>query len=210
MTNVYYLSSVVIDDLRSKYPDIGIACLYADYQDQTNQTLVHILGSFLHQFLTTAPREPLPNEVVQTLEDIWYRRGKVGIEDTLTLLQKRLQQLNRAFICIDAIDELDAKVRQQLFNILKELCTKNTRLFLTGRGHVENEVRRCFQVTQGITISASHEDIRLFVRQEIKENSSEAIDDVLAKDIEDGIIRKSEGMYVTELNATVTEIEPMN
>ena len=201
ITNVYFHSSVAIENLYSqlpKYPDIGIACLYADHKDQTNQTLTHILGSFLHQFLTTAPREPIPNEVVQTLENIWYRGGKVGTEDTLTLLRKRLDQLNRAFICIDAVDELEPKVRQQLLNTLKDLCTKNTRLFLTGRGHVENEVQKCFQATQRMTLSASHQDIQLFVRQEIKDNNSEAIDDVLAKEIEDAIISKSKGMYVKE------------
>ncbi|KAF8436100.1 hypothetical protein BGX38DRAFT_1262515, partial [Terfezia claveryi] len=44
------ISSVVIDELYSQfheYPTIGIACLYADYKDQNNQILVHILGSFL-------------------------------------------------------------------------------------------------------------------------------------------------------------------
>lgn len=116
----------------------------------------------------------------------------------MTLLQIRLHQLNRAFICIDAIDELEPKVRRQLFNTLKDLCTKNTRVFLTGRGHVENEVQKCFQVTRNITLSASHQDIQLFVRQEIKENSSEAMDDVLAKDIEDAIIKRSKGMYVKD------------
>ncbi|RPB22615.1 hypothetical protein L211DRAFT_764114, partial [Terfezia boudieri ATCC MYA-4762] len=51
------ISSVVIDDLYSQFhkvhPNIGIACLYGDYKDEKNQTLVHILGSFLRQFLTT-------------------------------------------------------------------------------------------------------------------------------------------------------------
>ena len=176
--------------------------MYADHQDQTNQTLVHILGSFLHQLITTA-REPIQNEAVQKLDDIRHRGGKVGTEDTLALLQLRLSQLKCAFICIDAVDELEPLVRQQLFNILKGLGVENTRLFLTGRGHIESEVQKCFQVPErySVIISARQHDIQQFLRQQIKENHNlnpEAMDKVLAQDIENEIIKMSQGMYVTE------------
>ena len=174
--------------------------MYADYNDRTNQTLVHILGSFLGQFLTTS-RNPIPDKVVQKLMDLQDQRKNTGIEDNLELLGTLLQQLKHAFICIDAIDELEPKVRRQLFPVLKKLSPNNTRIFLTGRGHSENEVDKHFRVAQEciITISASHQDIREFVRQQIQDDDDiEAIDEALAKDIEDAIVGKSQGMYVTE------------
>ena len=188
----------MIDHLYSqfhKHPNVGIACLYADYKDQTNQTLAHILGSFLRQILTTAP-EPVPDEIIHKLHDIRSRGGKVGTEDNLAMLKIQLQQLNRAFICIDAVDELEPKVRRQLFSKLKELGT-NTRLFLTGRGHIESEVARHFQVMQGyaVLVSASQQDIQEFVIQQIKEDhDSDTMNEVLAKDIVDAIFQKSQGM----------------
>ena len=179
---------------------MGIACLYADYKDQSNQTPIHILGSFLHQFLTIA-QELIPNEVIQKLQEIRHKSMKVGIEDILALLRIRLHQLKHVFICIDAVDELEPKVRQQLLNILKDLVTqnKNTHLFLTGRGHVMGEVQKRFKVAQGyiVDIAASQQDIKEFVRQQIKEDQDlnpETIDAVFAKDIEDVIIEKSKGM----------------
>ena len=177
------------------HPKIGIACLYADYKDQASQTLGHILGSFVHQLLTTA-REPILVEVIQKLQDIQCRRGKVGIEDNLALLRVRLQQLNCAYICIDALDELEPKVRQQLFAVLKVLGTNNTYLFLTGRGHIEGEVQKCLQVLEGntVTISASRQDIEQFIRQQLEEDHNlnpEAMNEVLAKDIVDKIFTKS-------------------
>ena len=191
----------MIDDLYSQfqYSNIGIACLYADYKDQTNQTLVHILGSFLRQLLTTL-QVPVSDEVIQRLHKIQRQGKKVGTEDTLTLLKILLHQLQRAFICIDAVDELEPKTRQQLLNILKELVgSTNTHLFLTGRGHVENEVQKRFQGTQEYTviISASQQDIQEFIRQQIKEDydlNPEAMDEELAQSIIDGIIKKSQGM----------------
>lgn len=56
------------------------ACLYADYNDQTNQTMAHILGSLLRQFLTTA-HEPIQNEVIQKRHDIQRQGGKRGFLD---------------------------------------------------------------------------------------------------------------------------------
>ena len=202
ITNIITYSSVVIDHLYLQFynhHNIGIACLYADYKDQTNQTVVNILGSILRQLLTTVSI-PIPDEVIQKLDKTRHEGKKVEIDDILALLRIRLHQLKCAFICIDAIDELEPKVRQKLLNILKELVTSNNvHLFLTGRGHVESEVQKLFKIKQGYTvnISASPQDIREFVRHQIKEDcdlNPEAMDTVLAKGIEDAIVEKSEGM----------------
>ena len=170
--------------------------MYADYKDQNSQTLVHILGSFLHQFLTTS-QQPIPNEVVQKLHDIRYKGKKVETEDILALLKIRLHQFYRAFICIDATDELEPRVLQQLLKVLKDLVTNNTRLFVTGRGHIESEIQKHLQVAQRYRtiISASQQDIQEFVVQQIQDDlNPDAMNEVLAKDIVDTIIEKSQGM----------------
>ena len=191
-------SSVVIDDLRSRCPNV--ACLYADYKDQNNQTLVNILGTFLRQFLATT-QTPMPDEVTNKLHDIQREGGKVGFQDNLALLRIQLHHLKCAFICIDAIDELDPDVRWKLLKELKELDTENTRtrIFLTGREHVASEVQKQFQIPERnkVIISATRQDIEEFLNQKIQENrerDSAAMDDILAKAIVDTIIEKSQGM----------------
>ena len=189
----------MIDDLYSQLKEdsnIGIACLYADYKDQSSQTVVHILGSFLRQFLTTA-QELIPEEVIQKLQNIRHQGTKVGTDDILSLLKIRLHQFKHTFICIDAVDELEPTIRQQLFKVLKELVTNNTRLFLTGRHHIESEVQKYLQVMQKyrVDISATQQDIQEFVTQQIMNDlNPEAMDEVLAKDTADIIIEKSQGM----------------
>ena len=200
VANIITHSSVAIDNLYSLFCEhlsVGIACLYADYKDQSNQTLVNILGSFLNQFLTTVP-EPIPEEVTQKLNDINNGGRKVEIEDILGLLKIRLLQLSSAFICIDAVDELEPKVRRQLLIVLKELVmSNNLRLFLTGRSHIESEVQKYFQIPQSysVIISASQQDIREFMKQQIMDDlNPDAMDEGLAKDIVDALIKKSQGM----------------
>ena len=170
--------------------------MYADYKDQANQTLVHILGSFLRQFLTTATA-PISDEVIQKLQYIQRLGGILGSEDGLALLKIRLNQLSHAFICIDAVDELEPKVQRQLLSVLKDLGTK-TRLFLTGRDHVEREVQKRLQVVQRYkaVISASQQDIEAFVREQITADDPypHAMDQVLGEDIVDAIVTKSQGM----------------
>ena len=189
-------SSVVIDDLRSRCPNV--ACLYADYKDQNNQTLGNILGTFLRQFLATA-QTPIPDEVTKRLHDIQREGGKAGLQDNLVLLKTQLHHLKYAFICIDAVDELDSDVRWKLLKELKDLGTKNMRLFLTGREHVASEVQKQLQVLEGnkVIISATPQDIEEFVShkiQEDRERDSVAMDDILEKAIVGTIIEKSQGM----------------
>ena len=190
----------MVDDLYARFykvdPNVGIACLYADFKDQNNQTLVHILGSFLRQFLTTTLK-PIPDQVIQKLDDIRKRGGKAGSEDILAFLKIRLQQLKYAFICIDAVDELKPEIQQQLLDKLKELATNNTRLFLTGRGHIESEVQKRLQVTQEykIDLTASQQDILDFLEQKIRDDRYlDEMDEKLAKDIVGAIIKGSQGM----------------
>lgn len=191
----------MIDNLYSqfnKHPNIGVACLYADYNDQSNQTLNHILGSFLRQFLSSASGT-IPSEILDKLRDIRRRGGKPGTDDNIAMLKTRLHQFKRAFICLDAIDELEQSVRWRLLKILKELGTNNACLFLTGRHHIQNEVQKYFQVVERyiVNISATQQDIQEFVKQQIEQDrelNPEAMNEVLAKDIIDAVFKKSRGM----------------
>ena len=142
---------------------------------------------------------PIPAEITTRLHAIQRENGKVGLQDILALLKIQLHQIKCAFICIDGLDELNPDVRWKLLKELKALGPKNTRLFLTGRNHIESEVRKQFQTVEEnkVIISATRQDIEEFVNQKIQENCNrepDAIDDVLAKAIIDTIFEKSQGM----------------
>ena len=160
--------------------------------------MVNILGTFLRQFLATT-QTPMPDEVTKKLYHIQKEGGKVGFQDNLALLKTQLHHLKCAFICIDAVDELDPDVRWKLLKELKELGTKNIRLFFTGREHIASEVEKHFQISGGnkVIISANQQDIEEFVSQKIQDNRERdpaAMDDILAKAIVDTISAKSQGM----------------
>ena len=205
VTNIYLVySSLVIDHLFShvtkQTSKTSIVCLYADYRDWNNQTLVHILGSFLHQFLTDAGLLHIPDEVIEKLKEIKKRNTKVELGDVLAMLKLLLGQLDSSFFCIDALDELESQTRRKLLSILSnelQLGAKTTRLFFTGRPHVQSEVQNYFEKRQEVKIVANPNDIRQYLSHKIAEDrraNPDAMNGALEAEILSALVARSQGM----------------
>ena len=200
-------SSLIIDELlaqtdKPNAPLLGIACVYCDYSDQKNQSPINILGSLLKQLLLNLPE--IPDKVISTVLHI-QRKGK-GLElgpDFSEMLRITLDKFSYTFICIDALDELEGEARISLLESLKELLLKNekVRLFLTGRPHIEEQLKRYLTVAPGairpIEIKASDEDIRRFITHKIDQEVYDptTMNAKLKAKIVGTIAAKSEGMY---------------
>jgi len=190
-------SSVVIDDLIARHGKANVAYIYCDYRDQTSQTVVNILGSVLRQLLTTASY--VPETIYTVLESIKKQGQRAEIGDISTMLKVLLPRLDRSFLCLDALDELESRTR---FTLLKALRTEfgSARIFLTGRPHIELEVNRALQIQlDAMHIEANEDDIRGFLIHEIEEDMNINPDDMnkqLREEILEAIIGKAGGMYV--------------
>ena len=194
-------SSIVIDHLESySRADlaIGVACLYADYRDQSNQNLVNILGSILHQFLTCSAQPHIPQELIQILDDIQTQRKKLDQNDALTMMSLILQQFKTSFICIDALDELTPQTRRELLVFLKNNIKTSTKIFLTGRPHIRLDII-CYlgDPKSEVDIAANPDDIRQYLRHRIEQDlTQEAMNVELEAEILNVIVEKSRGMCV--------------
>ena len=189
--------------IESSEEKVGVAYLYADYQDQEAQTLAHILGSLLKQFLFGLSIKGIqwPEKVRNSLERI-RTNGKAPSKDNLLkLLGFTLEQLDRAFLCIDALDQFEANTRGELLreisNLLKSSTCGSLRVFLTGRKHIKVEVE--FREVSGssVEIYAHDEDIRLYLGKKIADDANpESMDEALQKQIEDSLVEQSKRMWV--------------
>ena len=192
----------MIDDLTSRLIEpamarVGIAYLYADYRDQTAQTIVHILGSLLQQFLFGISPLGIPQKVRDTLEDMNKRGKNPSKDDLLALLQITLQHLECAFICIDALDELETKTRSQLLQEISHLIAQSTckslRVFLTGRKHIQAEVQKLSKIS--VEIVAHPDDIRSYLKREIEaDENPDSMDEVLRDEIVTTLVERSQQM----------------
>src|ERR1700753_1577331 len=129
-------SSLVVDHLLDYYPRreaVGVACFYCDYRDHPNQTLENVLGSLLRQFLTSCASSSVYDSWTNMLESIDKEGKRVTLTDILNLMKLVFDSLQLAFVCIDALDELEPSIRNRLLVEIPKIANKNTRVFLTAR-----------------------------------------------------------------------------
>ena len=90
----------------------------------------------------------------------------------------------RAFICIDALDEGPARERAKLLESLSQILQKSpsTRIFLTQRQHILGEVEKHLAAraaTRPITLT--EDDIVIFLHSKLK---GDTIPDAMDKSLE--------------------------
>ena len=197
-------SSLAIDRLCDQVPvdidSMAVACVYCDYHSQNEQSATGLLGVLLKQVVSAL--EPIPEEVQRTFAN---SKGGVGgrrllLPNILEMLGKSLSCLHRVFICIDALDEFPAKHRPELWESLQQIVRKcpNTRVFLTGRFHIQCEIQKYFPGTvEMLSISPKEHDISVYLRMRLKRDSElSGMDKRLEADILRIVPRVISGTYV--------------
>jgi len=195
-------SSLVVDRLcdRVDAGNMAVACVYCDFHTQNEQSVTALLGALLKQVVSAL--EPIPEEVPRAFGNSKGRPGgrRILLPDILEMLAKSLARLERAFICIDALDEFPANHRSELWEALQQIVhmCPNVRLFLTGKFQIRSEVKKYFPRTaKKLPINPSEHDIRLYMRMRLSRDPKPgAMDKELEADILRIIPEVLSGMYV--------------
>jgi len=164
------ISSLVIDRLRQQVHDrnIAVAGLYCDYADQEQQSTRNMLGEILKQIFA---RDGIPGSVRQAFRDEKTVLGgqPAQLPDLVKILKTKIQLGPRVFICIDALDECLPKNRLQLLKSLQEIIRvcPTVRVFLTGRPHVQDEIKKYFPKAVMTPVAPTIEDIVIYLKEEL-------------------------------------------
>ena len=181
-------SSLVIDRLgdRARSQGITVAGFYFDYAAQKEQSPANMLGAVLKQVIRGLG--VVPEEIARAYEDQEQVIG--GRAPQLAEIVKMLQNtvsMKRTFICIDALDECMAKYRVKILASLDQILRSSpgTRMFVTGRPHIEVEVgKRLSGRGTVIRITPQRHDILSYLHHRLKEDvRPEAMDDNLKADV---------------------------
>ena len=144
----------------------GIAYIYCDPNDPSQQTPVKILADILAQLLD--PRKTLPVSVLQLYER--HDRGTYSpqvndIETTLLLVCNRFQKL---FFVVDGLEEWQAaRHGNRLLELLKSLKATSARMFVTttsSRSDIGSILRRPTR----FTVTAHETDVERYLRLEFQ------------------------------------------
>jgi len=181
------ISSLVIDWLCNQVRDrdITIAGLYCDYLAQEQQSTTNMLGAILKQLLE---RDGIPEPLRQAFRN--EKRGfggrAVQLLDLVEVLKKTIASQAEVFICIDGLDECLPNNRRELLRSLGDIvrASPNTRVFLSGRPHIRDEVRGYFTSVIMVAVVPTTEDIKRYLEMRLDGDPTPgAMDDDLRAEI---------------------------
>jgi len=179
----------VIDSLcdRAKEENIAVAGLYYDFLSHQEQTIPNIIGAILKQL---AGRGDIPDCVREGFQKAKEEFGGRGprLAEMMGMLGVVIASLPQVIICIDALDECLPKYLPELLKSLKDIArgSPTTRIFLTGRPHVGEDVRRYFTSAVVIPISPNTDDIRNYLKMKL---DGDAEPEAMSSDLRADIIR---------------------
>ncbi|KAI5799395.1 hypothetical protein FPQ18DRAFT_301760 [Pyronema domesticum] len=184
-----------------------VVCLYCDYRDDKNQTPVNMIGVLLKQVIAKLNKSGLLlPDAISTLREHLNEQKNVDLGELCRLLGDTVKQLQRFYVCIDALDECNEKDRgafiQSLAQVTKE-CSRQSlvRIFFTGRPHIDwnNLIKRnpALGSLDHIRLDTQPEDIGIYVSHEIDiDENSGCMNDKLRSEILDRIVDNSDGMFL--------------
>ena len=189
--------------------NMAVACIYCDFNAHKEQSVTSLLAALLKQIV--AGVELIPEEILDA-----FNRAKREVDgralrppEICTMLVNSVSPLLRGFICIDALDEFPTKHRPKLWDSLQRIIREcpNIRLFITGRPHIREEVRKYFpRYPDQPPIKPTEEDIREYLIMRLNNDSElDAMDTTLEADILRIIPEKISGAYV-KLTHSVSKV----
>lgn len=183
-------SSLVIDALcdQAVGHNAAVACFYFDFAARQEQTPTNMLGALLRQVV--GGMERIPDEIVQA-----FRSQKSVIGGRGLLVREITQMLQiasssqRTFLCIDALDECPEEHGPRVLGSLRQILQKspNTRIFLTGRPHIRDDVEKRLAGRAAVmSISTSRGDITGYLQTRLDEDN---IPDAMDSNLKEAIVK---------------------
>ena len=197
-------SSLVIDSLcdQAGEESIAVSGLYCDFLTQQEQTTTNIMGAILQQL---AGRGRVPDHLREAFQKAKMEFGgrEPRLAKLMGMLRIAIPLLPRVFICLDALDECLPKYLPELLESLRNIvreCPK-TRIFLTGRPHVREDVQRYFSKVVVIPVSPNRDDIKDYVKMRLDRDAEpEAMSNELRADIVRVILANISDMCVEQFS----------
>ena len=157
-----------------------------------------MLGAILKQLVGRGDIPEYLRDAFQKGKREFGGRG-LRLPDLVGMLKVTIASLPRVFICIDAADECLPKYLPGLLGSLRDILRElpRTRVFITGRPHVKQDVDRNFAKAVVIPISPNADDIKSYLEMRLDmDTEPDAMNEDLRVDITRAILEKISDMCV--------------
>jgi hypothetical protein len=183
--------------------EAGISYIYFDHRDALS--LVDLLRSVLKQILQRKDAD-IMSPTIRHLHNQFEIGSSLSLANIMDPLISESRNLSKLFVVIDALDESqfwDTEEMADMFSYLRKLS--GLRLLVTSRPHVD--ITLDLDSYRRLDILAKESDLRAFIGTKFRRTGNNLVrhghvDATTIKELTDGIVEKSDGMYVYELFCT--------
>lgn len=190
--------SFVVDDLWNTYgiqDDILTANIYCQYQLRDQQSLNVLLSSILRQLAQTIARLPKPLSELFTKYD--SRDGRPTTSELQEVLVDIINHSQRSYVVIDALDECDDGIRDELLDALFDMQSRVMgKLCILATARPLAEIVDHFEHAPKLEVRARDEDVALYIQGRFSamkcKKARTNVD--LCAEIQDTIVRCVDGM----------------
>ena len=188
MLTSYDVSSLVIDRLcdQAGGQNATVACFYFDFAARKEQSPTSMLSSLLKQLVYGLQEIPMEISLAYQGQKSAIGGREPQLADIVKMMQSTASQ-KPTFICIDALDECVVGDRVKVLDSLNQVLqgSPSTRMFVTGRPHIEAEVWKCLLGrVKTLRITPPRDDIISYLHSRLDEDTMPtAMDSSLKADI---------------------------
>ncbi|KAF8460752.1 hypothetical protein BDZ91DRAFT_851400 [Kalaharituber pfeilii] len=192
------LTSIIVEDLRTRFasnPKVGIAFLYCDYLDRSNQTAEKFLRTLVKQLAGQN------HNVIDKVQPLHDTLSVPGFSQWRQLFLSLNQDFEQIYIVIDAFDEChEQEQRSTLLRFLRDLSCASSKCFnilVTSRPY-SRDLNATFETATRIEVKAQHDDIKALVLEAIRkaQASGTSINHDFASEVAATLCAKAEGMFL--------------
>src|SRR5207302_1950702 len=143
----------------------------------------------------------IPEEVLQNFQDQKKVIEGQGLHVAeITKMLQAVTSSKRTFICLDAMDECEEEHRPGILDSLRQIldASPHTRLFLTGRRHIMDEIRTHLPGKPTVlSIKPNADDVAGYIRMRLsKDRLPDAMNSALEADIIKSVLKNMSETYV--------------
>ncbi|ETS75072.1 hypothetical protein PFICI_13556 [Pestalotiopsis fici W106-1] len=194
-----YTMSYMIEHLEGLYPSgtgVYVTYLYCDYQRTKDFPVQALIGAIVRLLLSQFDR--LPHKIRDLVTDatVKLRRPNATIDQMHQILSWLEPQVERIFICIDALDEYENA--EELVNACRRLPLRKSLLFV-GRHSIFQSLRRSYPQSSCRSINPPSDDIEAVIAEGLAKAAARdpsLMPETLKVEIQKGISKLANGMFL--------------
>lgn len=163
------MMAIIVDHISSTADakSIGIAYIYGDYKNSSQQTSAELLACLAKQLV--ASKSHPPTELVDLAATLQGEARRPNFQQSQKLLASLCKSFSRVYLLVDALDEIRTSERKKFLSALYKIESGSTSFLFTSRPNI-GDIQRQLKDATRLPIRAADADIRSYVHHRIRED----------------------------------------